>query len=450
MHGDSEQTDRIEDSSSGLRRRRLVLRGVLPGDNAVCPIDAPRVKVGRAEDCDLRIDGCRVSRYHIEIYRQGPLYALRDLGSTNGTWVDGLPAPHSPVRPGALLRLGNWLGLFQELDAGPLAPFRELTPGLFGGSELASALNPLARVAPTDLPVVLLGATGTGKECFARALHALSGRTGPFHAINCAALSPGLAEGELFGYQKGAFTGAVQAQVGHLRAAHGGTLFLDEVADLPLALQPKLLRVLEQQEVTPLGATRALGFDARLVVACQSPLEAEVASGRFRDDLANRLAGLVVQIPSLCERRADIPSLFQRFISERTGGRPPELSVKLLESLCLNSWPGNVRELSLLARQMLALQGLEPRLRRSHLPAHLRHDRAERDPAEASAGSGATRRDYDRKRLEAALKECDGQVKVAAAKVGISRQRAYRLISGAEMGALAELSDGGGTDAGAD
>jgi transcriptional regulator of acetoin/glycerol metabolism len=447
--GLSDDTDRVEGSSSGVRQTELVLRGILPGDSILCRIGTTSLKIGRGEDCELRLDAKGVSRHHAEIYRQGPLCALRDLGSTNGTWVDGASVPHGPLRSGAIVRFGDWLGMIDEVDAARSLPaFGQLTPGVFGGGELARALDPLKRVAPTELPVVLVGATGTGKECFARTLHALSGREGPFYALNCAALSPGLAEGELFGHEKGAFTGAYQAQIGHLRAAHGGTLFLDEVADLPVLLQAKLLRALEQMEVTPVGATRAQKLDTRVVVASQWPLDVLVEKGQFREDFASRLAGLVVTIPSLAERRADIPKLFHRFVLGLTGGRPPELCVKLLERLCLHSWPGNVRELSLLARQMLALQGLEPRLRRSHLPPALRGALVRNESS--GIGFGMSPRDDERTRLAAALRESAGQVAVAAAKLGISRQRAYRLMSSAELAAVRKLANGRDEDATAD
>lgn len=419
-----DSTERTGEATPPERRKGLVLRGVLPGDRTAIQLDKSRIILGRDAECDAVLAVERVSRRHAEIYRQGPLVALRDLESTNGTWVDGQRTPHGAVRPGMLIRIGYWLGLVEQDDSsGGREGFAELAPGLFGGDALRVPLESVFRVASTVLPVVLVGESGSGKEGFARALHRASGRRGPFHAVNCAALPLALAEGELFGFERGAFTGAERANLGHLRAAHGGTLFLDEVVELPLALQAKLLRAVQEQEVTPLGQTRAVKFDARIVVACQLPLETYVGEQRFRFDLAQRLTGLTITIPSLRERRADIPSLFTTLLDRLTGGRAPTLDVRLFERLCLHSWPGNVRELEFLARQMLALHGLERRWGAEHLPQALR---GELSDSVAPPAVGQDRNDYDRARFEAALRQ-HGNFSQAAASVGISRQRAYRL-----------------------
>jgi transcriptional regulator with PAS, ATPase and Fis domain len=285
------------------------------------------------------------------------------------------------------------------------------------------------------LPVLLVGETGTGKERFARAIHGFAADGRPFHAINCAALPPTLVEAELFGYRKGAFTGADRAYSGQLRAAHGGTLVLDEVTDLPLSLQGTLLRVLDTGELAPLGETSSIRFEAQIVSASQKPLSELVAAGRFRDDLAARLSGLVVRLPPLRERRADIPRLFDVLLRERSGGTSPPVSTRLYESLCLSDWPGNVRELELLARQLLAVRGFEPLLRRSHLPESMLRA-LDGNGASTDAGSQVDRNQRDLANLAAALKSSGGNVQRAATMVGISRQRAYRLIGG-RLGELA-------------
>ncbi len=217
----------------------------------------------------------------------------------------------------------------------------------------------IGRVAPSDAAVLLLGESGTGKELVARAIHYHSRRNeGPFLAVNMAAIPTELIESELFGHEKGAFTGAIEARIGRFRQAHGGTLFLDEVGDLPLALQAKLLRVVQEQEVTPLGGRSALPIDVRIVAATHQDLEVAVRDGRFREDLYFRLNVVPIRIAPLRERREDIPLLVNHFI-ERFA---TELGLPLrwpteraLERLVAHSWAGNVRELENVIKRALAL-----------------------------------------------------------------------------------------------
>lgn len=444
MESFADITERSDETLRAERRTQLLLRGILPRDSGALELAGPSFTVGRGDDCAFRTPTAGVSRHHFEVYREGPIYALRDLRSTNGTWINGRRVELSALSPGMLIRAGDWLGIVEMEPVGHSERgVEELSPGLFGGPALKRVIEPLKRAAPSNIPIVLVGATGTGKERFARAAHHFSGREGAFHAVNCAALPNALAEGELFGYQKGAFTGAERTHGGQFRAAHGGTLFLDEVAEMPLALQAKLLRAVELGEVLPLGETRSVPFDARLVVACQLPLEELVAQGRFREDLAARLAGLTVQLPPLRERKADVPGLFAQFLREHSGGRPPQVSTRLYERLCLHEWPSNVRELSLLARQLLAVHGLEPTLRRSHLPERLQDPEA--DSSETNALEAARheegRRDYDLRRLKAAIQESGGNVSLAAERSGISRQRAYRLMAGNGRARARSISD---------
>src|SRR6185369_13336340 len=247
-------------------------------------------------------------------------------------------------------------------------PFGTLAPGVFGGQRLRDVLAPIELAAHSDLPIVLEGQTGTGKELVARAIHDWSGRAGPFVAVNCAALPEALAEGELFGYRRGAFTGAEQASLGHFRAAQGGTLLLDEVCDLPLSLQAKLLRVLEEREFQPLGEAKPSKLDVRVLAAAQGSLSQAVERGQFRPDLLARLEGLTATLPPLRERRAEIPYLFTRLLVTGSGSRPPEVEARLVERLCLYDWPFNVRELALLVKRLLVLHGAEPILKVQHLP----------------------------------------------------------------------------------
>jgi DNA-binding NtrC family response regulator len=273
------------------------------------------------------------------------------------------------------------------------------------------------------LPVVLFGETGTGKERFAAALHYFSQRTGPLHAVNCAALPESLAESELFGHERGAFTGAELKTRGHFRAAEGGTLFLDELQELSAPLQSKVLRAVELKQVTPLGESRSFAYDARIVVASQRPLSDLVAAGQLRQDLAMRLSGLTVSIPSLAKRRSDIPTLFAHFLRENASGPAPSVSGKFYERLCLHGWPGNIRELELLARRMLALHGKNP-LSLNELPENFMASNGE----EPAAFGFETRDEEDRHRLQTALKQTGGNLKKAAELVNLSRARAYRVL----------------------
>jgi len=294
-------------------------------------------------------------------------------------------------------------------------------------------------------------------------MHEWSGRKGPFIAVNCAALVPTLAESELFGYRRGAFTGADRANPGFFRAAEGGTLLLDEVTDLPESVQAKLLRALEQHEISPLGESSPVRVDVRVLAATQIPLVQVVEERRFRGDLCARLDGLTIRLPPLREREQEIPYLFTYFLRLHAGGHPPEVEPRLVEQLCLYDWPFNVRELDLLARRLLVLHGHEDLLRRSHLPDQILH-RAPRGEGTAGTGGSAgpspiprntpeahqARRERELALLTEALRAHNGSVARAAAAVGISRQRAYRLMeasgsAGARDGEVPGPGQGGGS-----
>lgn len=380
-------------------------------------------KIGRGADCQLRCGGERVSREHAEISLKGPVVALRDLGSTNGTFLNGVRVQHAPLKTGAVFRCDQVVGtlLKVNLNAVMNGAFGRIGRDFYGGPTLKRLLAPIAQIATSDLPILIEGATGTGKERVARFVHEQSGRSGAFHAINCAALPVDLAETELFGHRQGAFTGAHQAATGHVRAADNGTLFLDEIEELSLPLQAKLLRVIQEQEVTPVGCHKPIRVNVRFVSACQRPLEHRIEDRSFREDLYARLAGFSTRLPKLAERREDIPSLFAHFLQKHSGGTPPEVDAVLVERLCLYDWPRNVRELELLSRQLLAVHGSARRLKRSHLPAHIR------SPA-GWATPGNDLAQEERSRLIRALHDCSGNISHASAKLGISRSRAYRIM----------------------
>jgi two-component system response regulator AtoC len=408
-------------------RAQLAIRWLTGKPDQFDLLSGMHLAVGRGGDVEIRVDSAGVSRRHAELSREGPLLALRDLASRNGTFLNGRRIAHAALSESDVVRFGDALGVVERID--PEQPTTTTTLGgaLFG-PHLAGVLRQIERAAPSDLPIVIVGETGVGKECVARAVHQLSGRQGPFHAVNCAALPTALAEAELFGHRRGAFTGAEKASVGQVRAAQGGTLLLDELADLSLAVQAKLLRVLQERQVTPLGDTQAVSLDVRFLAACQVDLAELVASKRLRQDLAARLSGVCLTIPPLRQRRGDIGYLFGYFLRQAAGGRPPAVDVRVLERLLLFDWRDNVRQLELLTRQLVVMHGHEPLLTQTMLPESL--GRSEQElPTERPSLPAADRKEHDLQALQAALQVNDGNVSRAAAQAGISRQRAYRLLN---------------------
>ncbi|HXK17729.1 MAG TPA: sigma 54-interacting transcriptional regulator [Polyangiaceae bacterium] len=390
------------------------------------PTNRP-ITLGRGEECDVVLPGTEISRRHAELRRSGSTLSIRDLESVNGVFVRGVQLHESPLIEGDVVRLGEWVGVVAAIqDSDPTPPFARIAPNLLGGPTLARALELGLRAAKSNLPVLIQGETGTGKELTARAIHELSGRDGPFIGINCAALPEALAEGELFGYRRGAFTGAQAAHVGHFRAAQRGTLLLDELTDLSLPVQAKLLRVLEERRVVPLGESTPIALDVRVIAATQQPLADAVLEKRFRADLFARLDGLTIKLPPLKERPEDIGYLVHELVQKHAGGKAIAIDPLLIERLCLHDWPFNLRELDLLIRRLLVLHAHEPRLLLEHLPERVR------DPLEAEAKShrpGALSRDeLELSQLVAQLRRHKGNLARAAAEIGISRQRAYRLV----------------------
>ncbi len=418
--------------------RPTAIRWVSPG-RVVMPLTESWQVVGRDPSCEVALDGGEISRKHAEFRIDGPIAAIRDLESRNGSFVNGVRCAEGAIAAGDVVRCGEWIGVVVYQPDGSDADFGAIQPGWFGGAALEAAVAPARRIAG-DLPILIQGETGTGKEGMARAIHAWSGRGGPLIPVNCAALPSELVEAELFGYRKGAFTGANANSPGLFRAAEGGSIFLDEILDLPAALQPKLLRVLEEKQVRALGETRDVPVDVRVIAATQEPLAIAVAERRFRADLHARLDGLTVVLPPLRARREDIAPLFFEFLKAHTGGRPREVEARLVEALCLYDWPLNVRELSLLTRQLVGVHGHEPLLKKSFLPARLLVPRAgggvdtgdgrSETPALGSRRQrSATSDESEFESLIQALREHGGSVAKAAAAIGVSRARAYRLLS---------------------
>jgi len=387
----------------------FAIRWVFPPDDGAATVLKPGETVlGRDSECAGYLPSASVSRRHAEVrWHPGAAPMLRDIASRNGVFLNGRLITQAPLRPGDILRLGDWIGILTMIPVGGLPPwtFQEFTAGYWGGPLMLARLTPARLVAVSDLAVIVQGATGTGKEGAARAIHEWSGRSGSFTAVNCAAIPENLAEGLLFGYRKGAFTGADQNSPGLLRAAHEGTLFLDEISDLPLAIQAKLLRALERREVVPLGESKPIFIDIKLVTATQESLRKAVEAKRFRSDLLARLEGLTVILPSLRERAEDVPFLLSKFLE--VYGRapsPPQLDPLLVEKLCLYDWPFNVRELTQFVRRVVAL----------HPDADVLDSTLFASTAETASGSGASDEADDCGSPDAEIAAIEGEPEISA------------------------------------
>ncbi len=308
-------------------------------------------------------------------------------------------------------------------------------PGMVGYAQpMRRVFDAIRKVAPVDTTVLIEGETGTGKELVARAIHALSPRrSGPFVPVNCAALAEGLLESELFGHVRGAFTGAVGDKQGLFAAAHGGTLFLDEVGDMSLRLQQRLLRALQEGEVTPVGAVRAQKVDARIVAASNRNLREQSAAGRFRADLFYRLNVFSIRLPPLRERPGDIPLLVEaalRRLGERLPEAPTACSPYALRLLRAYGWPGNVREL-LSVVESAAIRSDGRRIETHHLSPEVRSARrpgAEGEPEPETRYRGPAPGGHERSMIVAALEEARGVRTRAAEILGMSRTTLWRKM----------------------
>lgn len=413
-----------------------------------CLGDVDAVEIGRGErrwervargasQLRIAVPDPWMSSSHARLLRVDGVWVVEDAGSRNGTLVNGSPVERVPLRDGDLLELGRTFFLFRSEQVRSVADPTDLESSAVGSvsAELASLSLPLVQqmrgliqLADSEVSVVVQGETGTGKERIARALHTLSRRTGAFVAVNCGALPGALIEAELFGCRRGAFTGA-EDRPGLIRTADLGTLFLDEISDLPLAAQGALLRVLQEREVHPVGATHPVPVDFRLVSATQEPLDALVAAGRFRSDLQARLAGLTVHLPPLRERREDMglimATLIRRFASDR--GNNIAFDKEAARRLLLHRYPRNIRELEKCLESAIALSNGGP-IQRQHIsldtasPAIL--------PTVASSPTVAPEpEDAElRHRLLALLDQNHGNVSATARSMGKARVQIRRWL----------------------
>lgn len=379
------------------------------------------VTVGRSSRAAVRIDHASLSRAHATFALDDGMLIVVDEGSRNGTSIAGARvAAGEPVEvpPGAVVQLGDVLVVYQSprvrdrRAADPSAAWKEI-----------DRLLPL--IARGNISVLVTGETGAGKEITANAIHRLSPRRdGPLVTIHCAALPESLLEAELFGYEKGAFTGASTSKPGLLESAHGGTAFLDEITEIPLSTQAKLLRVVETRSVTRLGAVRARTVDVRFVAATNRDIEAVVAAGTFRDDLYYRLAGFTLHVPSLRSRIGEVARLAQQFVREASvalSRPPPRISKEALARLEQYPWPGNVRELRNAIDSAVLLCESETIAAR-HLPPRVVSNERPRTSSMRARSLHQEVEELERARILEALERAGGNQSRAARDLGISRR----------------------------
>ncbi len=412
----------------------IVVDGTRPG----------RVLVGKGLSCDLRLGDAEVSRRHCAFEATPSGLRVTDLASTNGTWQDRTQILDAYLAGGERLRIGATT-LAVGLAGGPQAVSlsEAMRFGrLVGASSEMRRLYPLCeRLAQSDVPVVIEGETGTGKELLAEAIHEEGRRaSGPFAVFDCTAVPPTLVESTLFGHERGAFTSAVSARRGVFEVAQGGTLLIDEIGDLEPGLQPKLLRVLERGEVQRVGGDKWLPVDVRVLAATRRDLDAEVAAGRFREDLYYRLAVARIELPPLRARHGDVALLTRHFWRKLDTADQP-LSANVIARFEAYAWPGNVRELRNAVARRLALGDLAPE------PGAPRHAQARTAPgAQSHAGSGddllervlsadlplprarqEVLDEFERRYVERVLAKHGGNVTRAAAASGIARRYFYTI-----------------------
>jgi MoxR-like ATPase len=397
-------------------RRRPALVCAFPRAAALALPDSGTV-VGRAWLAERGLADTEVSSSHLRIDRAGGGLRVADAGSRNGTWVNGsrlAPADRVPLGDGAVVRLGRTLFVYREELAGSLDPAAPVG-GLVGPYGLRGVTEPIAGL-PRSRPgnVLVEGETGAGKELVARAAAAALGRATPFAAVNVAGVARGVFESQMFGHVAGAFSDARTAAPGIVVAHDGGTLFLDEIGELGLDLQAKLLRLLENREVLPVGAQRALSVNVLVVAATNRDLEAMVEDGAFRRDLFGRLAMARIHVPALRQRREDLFSVAVE-LARRAGSAlaADQVEVEALERLLLEPWPGNVRELD---AALAAVRRLDPE-------PGLRLWAIEEVLGEAQGVEIALTQEA----VDAALDAAGGNVTAAAQRLGVSRGKLLRL-----------------------
>jgi transcriptional regulator of acetoin/glycerol metabolism len=349
------RTSPLGDGEKSLPRLRRISLVYPPDRLRTWRLGERSAVIGRKVDEEhaIRLDDPEASGRHAELWYSAKTndFRLRDLGSKNGTFLGGQRIENEFLPPSSVIRIGGSLFIYSELKAPRELPIAlGLDPSISLALQYADHLAD--RIALRELPVLINGPTGAGKELLARRIHEKSGRTGKMVPVNCATLTGELAHSELFGWVRGAFTGAASDRPGLFQRAEGGTLFLDEIAELPLPQQAALLRVLQDKRVRHLGTDDDHEVDVRVVAATHRDLKQLVREKAFREDLRGRIAGMTISLPGLSERREDVLPLMHHFL----GKNDVALAIDAAEALLTHEWPGNVRELEHLAEQLVAFR----------------------------------------------------------------------------------------------
>lgn len=392
-------------------------------------------RVGSGEGCELRLNDRKVSRMHAEISVTEEGVALRDLDSTNGTYYVGSRIKSAQLLYGAEVRVGKTrLVILPISNEGDIEPETESEYGeLLGASTpMRRLFSVMKRLEGSEAPVFVHGETGVGKELVARTLHANSPRAdGPFVVLDCGAVPDSLVDSHLFGHVRGAFTGAIGTHTGVFERADGGTLLIDEIAELPVELQPRLLRVLETGQLQRVGDSRLLQVDVRIVAASHQDLFEEVRTGRFRQDLFYRLAVVRLEVPPLRLRTEDIPLLARLFVQDIAGPGKATIPDRVLSLMGSHPWPGNVRELRNVVHRMLSL-GDQELMKHATGPLG--------GPAQTSAASDGNARlpykeareqvvgEFEAAYVQTVLERAGGNISKAARTAGITRRYLKELM----------------------
>jgi len=402
------------------------------------------ITLGREPGAGMRVLDAAVSRRHASIApaRSGGWLVI-DLESSNGTFVNGKRIRQARIESGDLLQLGDTTLRVLEVaegqrrtvilrggGAGPDSGPSSAPPAQLLGTSpcMVNIRSQIAQIAPSDTTVLITGETGTGKELAALLIHQSSPRAAaPFVPINCAAIAPSLVESELFGHERGAFTGATQRKEGRFELARGGTLFLDEIGEMPLEIQAKLLRAIETRTIERVGGGHAVAVDARFIAATNCDLRQQLRSGGFREDLFYRLCVVTVRLPPLREHCEDVPLLAAHFLGEQAAARISKDGMALLAG---QPWPGNVRELKNVLQAAALLAGAGP-----VEGEHLRQVLAATTPADdgASPAAGLSLRDAERSSIQRALEHTGWNKSAAARILGISRPTLHKKIREYEL-----------------
>jgi DNA-binding NtrC family response regulator len=423
-------------SSSSRSFRMAVVGGPSVGANRA--IDARAFRIGKAAANDLTLSDPTVSRFHcvIELTPHGLM--LRDLGSTNGTQVGGCFVERAYLTPLVPIQIGSsTLQVRSVASSDSEADTDSNQDARMLGSSVAirQLLGVLPRVANTGVTVLLEGETGTGKTLLAEMIHrAGPHRDGPFIIVDCGSIPPNLIESELFGHERGSFTGATERQIGAFEAANGGTIFLDEIGELPLQMQPKLLRVLEEHMIKRVGSTKSVQVDVRVIAATNRDLKEEAENGEFRADLFYRLDALRLRLPPLRERHEDIPPLIEQFARRLRADVDPELLEGIKQTLSKRKeWPGNIRELRNAVEKAILLGDFNPGL---GTPPSVETPGAEVLAAVAAFDLGTSFRDakdhavteWERGYLRSLIKHAAGNLSLAARLAQMDRSHLRDLL----------------------